>query len=74
MADRNGIVRYINVRECKRINGKESILVCRRCGNEVEGKPNSDYWLNDRINEPSLVPCHNFCPWCSAPLREADDG
>ena len=70
---RHETTRVINVRECKRLNGKDSILLCARCGNEVESKPNTEYFLAD---EPkymrSKVPRHNFCPWCSAPLREVD--
>ena len=61
-----------NVREVKRFGGMQNILVCARCNNEVEAKPNDSYWLRDNHDEPSMIPRHNYCPWCSAPLREVD--
>ena len=55
--------------ECKRINGEKSILICIRCHNEVDSKPNSDYWLGDgtKLVMP-LEPRASFCQWCGAPL------
>ena len=68
--------RIVNVRVCHRIGNKQSILVCACCGNEVESKPNAEYWLVDGMEDGTspLLPRYNFCPWCSAPLKEADDG
>ena len=75
MADRNGNERIVNVKVCHRIGGKESILVCARCGNEVEAKPNVTYWMPDaRDGMETLVPRGNFCQWCGVELQEANNG
>ena len=68
MAGKDGTFSIANVRECKRVGGKDSILVCACCGNEVESNPNAEYWLGDGTS--TLLPRYNYCPWCSAPLRE----
>lgn len=73
MADRNGIERIVNVKVCRRIGGKESILVCASCYNEIEGST-SEFFANEVAFDAGATPRYNFCPWCSAPLREADDG
>lgn len=73
MADRNGVERIANVAVCRRIGDKQSILVCRRCYNEVEGSPDL-FTTGGGVEFYRAVPRYNFCPWCSAPLKEVDDG
>lgn len=71
MTEMDGISRAINVKVCHRIGGERSILVCERCYNEVEGEVTEFYYAGGE--EPvcdSIIPRYNFCPWCSAPLRE----
>ena len=72
MADRNGVERVINVAVCKRIGDKESILVCKRCYNEVEGSVDRLAALGGGFDH--AIPRYNYCPWCSAPLKEVDNG
>ncbi len=60
----------MNVRVCRRVGGERSILVCERCY-EVEGKA-TEFYANEEPVCESIIPRYNFCPWCSAPLREAD--
>lgn len=59
----------VNVKVCHRIGKERSILVCERCYNEVEGSV-SEFFANEVAYDASVVPRYNFCPWCSAPLRE----
>ena len=73
MADRNGNERIVNVRVCHRIGNERSILVCANCYNEIEGKV-SEFFANEVAFDAGATPRYNFCPWCSAPLKEVDDG
>lgn len=70
VVDRNGNERIVNVKVCRRIGGKDSILVCACCYNEIEGRV-SELFANE-VASDSLMPRYNFCPWCSAPLRECE--
>ena len=73
MADGNGNERIFNVKVCNRIGNERSILVCANCYNEVEGKV-SEFFANEVAFDAGAMPRYNFCPWCSAPLKEVDDG
>ncbi len=72
MADMNGVELTVNVAVCRRIGDEASILVCKRCYNEVEGSV--DRYATFGGGFDHATPRYNFCPWCSAPLREVDDG
>jgi hypothetical protein len=71
MADRNGNERIVNVEVCMRVGGEEPIVICSVCHNEVEGTVLGVY-ADDAIYsyEVSPMPLYDYCPWCSAPLRE----
>lgn len=69
MGDGSGVQRVTNVKVCHRIGGERSILVCASCYNEVEGSV-STFLANRGEFDVGSVPRYNFCPWCSAPLRE----
>ena len=69
MADGDGRERIVNVKVCRRIGGERSILVCANCYNEIEGKV-SAFFANEVAFDACAVPRYNFCPWCSAPLKE----
>ena len=73
MADKNGIEHSVNVAVCRRIGYAASILVCKRCYNEVEGSSDL-FTTGGGVEFYRAAPRYNFCPWCSAPLKEADDG
>ena len=60
-----------NVREVMRVNGKDSIIVCARCGNEVESDQEAARFVG--IAGRVLIPRYDFCPWCSATLRTRED-
>ena len=70
VADRNGNERIVNVKTCRRIGGKGSILVCANCYNEIEGSVDRYPTLGGGFDH--ATPRYNFCPWCSAPLRECE--
>ena len=71
VADRNGNERIVNVKACRRIGGNGSILVCANCYNEVEGSSDL-FTTGGGVEFYRAVPRYNFCPWCSAPLRECE--
>lgn len=66
--NQDGRNRIINVVVCRRIGNKQSILVCRRCYNEIEGKV-SEFFTND-VAFNAIEPRYDFCPWCGVPLKE----
>jgi RecJ-like exonuclease len=63
--------RVMNVRVCRRVNGEDDILVCERCGNEVEADGNVCWSGSEQVIR-LFEPRGNFCQWCGAPLKEAD--
>lgn len=66
------VITVTNVKVCKRIGGEGSILVCERCYNEVEGSV-SEYYAGNTVYSGGIEVRYDFCPWCSAPLREGED-
>jgi hypothetical protein len=72
---RDGVEHAMNVDVCMRVGGKAPILTCASCHNEVEGTVVglfADEFIYSK--ELSLRPSYNFCPWCSTPLKEVDNG
>lgn len=58
-----------NVAVCRRIGDERSILVCRRCYNEVEGYV-SEFYSDEKPVCSQVNLKYRFCPWCSAPLKD----
>ena len=73
MGDGGGVVRVTNVKICHRVGGKGSIIVCEKCYNEIEGSV-SEFYAASKAYDIGIDPRYNYCPWCSAPLKEEDDG
>lgn len=71
--DSNGREHGVNVAVCRRIGGERSILVCKRCYNEVEGSADL-FTTGGGVEFYRITPRYGFCPWCSAPLKETYDG
>lgn len=63
--------RVVNVRVCRRVGGKDYILVCANCGNEVENGGSCCFVGSEKTIYP-IDPVGDFCQWCGAPLKEAD--